>query len=163
MLPDMLRMLCAAHLLAACATSAPPRARPHDFGEDRAPVGTLFFQYQGESPLHGSLRTERGEELFLASVDVPSPRAAARIDDDQVGDLESQTGANTFSPFPERWPQKNAFSVREDGVYEVELLGGQQGVLQCTFVLSPFDKGFEGRAEGRCVDEKEEVWIARMR
>jgi len=147
----------------ACASPSPPSARPAKFEDKRPIAGTLVFEFEGNTPLRGSLRTERGEELFLASVEVPSPRSARRIEDDKVTDLESQTGANTFSPFPERWPRKNAFSLREDGVYEVELLGNAQGVLNCTFVLAPFDRGFEGRVDGRCVDEDEQVWAARMR
>ncbi len=150
-------------LLGACAAPAPPPGRPASFDDEQPIEGTLVFDFEGATPLRGSLRTERGNELFLASVDVPSPRSASRIEDDEIGDLESQTGANTFSPFPERWPRKNALSLREAGVYRVELFGNAQGFLDCTFVLAPFDRGFEGQVQGRCVDEDDQTWAARMR
>lgn len=146
--------------LGACAAPAPPSALQPTGVE----AGRLVFAFEGPSGLEGTLRTVMRGETYLASVRVPTPRASARVSDaTQTGDSNAQSGADLFSRFPERWPKKNVLRVREDGTVSATLLGDEGGQLRCTFHLATLDRGFEGRAMGRCVDADEQSYEAEVR
>lgn len=146
----------------ACRSSSRTAAKAKLIDSDTEVAGTLLFQFEGPSPLQGTLRTQRGDEYFLASVEVASPRAAEKAGAPSVRDYEAESGPDIFSPFPERWPQKNLLGVREDGFTDATLLGDRGSTLQCRFSLSPVDQGFRGTVVGRCEDNDGLIYAAEV-
>jgi hypothetical protein len=159
----MVRALLLLALGTGCGGSSRTAAKAKLVDPDSPVAGTLIVRFEGPSPLSGTLRTEHAGQLFLASVEVVSPRAAARPGETAIRNYESETGPDVFSPFPERWPRKNAFGVREQGTADAVLIGDRGGRLDCRFSLSSVDEGFRGTVVGKCTDEQGEVYLVDVR
>lgn len=151
---------------AACAGTfgAPPPAPadrspgleaviPPDFDE----LPLLDLEWTSSDPDVGALRG------ILPSGEVVGGRVVIRELQRDTAELDTgvtergfESGADVFSPFPEKWPERTNNVLNPSRSSRVHVtLGTELGKLvECDFLLNDLDRGFLGGARGVCTDHE---------